>query len=132
MSDPQTPSEQIAAAVAAWPGVETARGRGGELAFRVGRRELGHVHGDHTAHLAVPKDAWLELKEQQRIIEHPAFPGQPGPAVRLIEEDADVRDVIALLRLSYDRIVADPNADHEPETEGPGRPRDVDYGPGTK
>jgi hypothetical protein len=125
----QTPSAQITAEVGGWPGVETVEGKRGELAFRVGRRELGHVHGDHTAHLAFPEDVWLELKAQNRISEHPVFPGKAGPAVRRIEDDADVRDVIALLRLNYDRIMANPTAAGEAETEGPGRPRDLDYGP---
>jgi hypothetical protein len=125
----QTPSERIAGEIAAWPGVETARGRRGEIAFRVGRRELGHLHGDHTAHLAFPEDVWLELLEQNRIAEHPVFPGKPGPAVRLIDGDADVSDVIELMRINYDRIVADPTGDREPDTEGPGRPRDLDYVP---
>ncbi len=127
----QRPSEQITEAVAAWPGVETAYGRRGELAFRVGRRELGHLHGDDTAHFAFPNDVWFELKEQNRILEHPVFPGKAGPAVRRIDADADVRDVIELMRLNYDRIVNDPTAVSEPETEGPGRPRDLDYGPAT-
>jgi luciferase-like monooxygenase len=131
MTGMQTPSERITAAVAAWPGVEMVRGRQGELAFSVGRRELGHLHGDRAVHLAFPEDVWLELREQGRIVEHPAFPGKPGPAVRRIEDDADadVRDVIELLRLNYDRIVADPTGGAEPDTEGPGRPRDADYGP---
>jgi hypothetical protein len=34
------------------------------------------------------------------------FPGRVGPAARRIEDDADVRDVIALMRLNYDRLVA--------------------------
>ncbi|HWH11119.1 MAG TPA: luciferase family protein [Solirubrobacteraceae bacterium] len=129
MTGPQSPSERIAAAVAAWPGVETATGRRGEIAFRVGRRELGHLHGDDTAHFAFPADVWLELKEHDRIVEHPVFPGKAGPAVRRIEEDGDVGDVIELLRLNYDRILADPTGGLEPDTEGPGRPRDSDYGP---
>ena len=29
-----------------------------------------------------------------------------GPGARTIESDADVRDVIALFRLNYDRVVA--------------------------
>ncbi|HEU0318524.1 MAG TPA: luciferase family protein [Solirubrobacteraceae bacterium] len=124
----KTPSEQITEAVAAWPRVETAHGRRGEIAFRVGRRELGHLHGDHTAHLAFPEDVWLELKEQNRILEHPVFSGKPGPAERRIEDDADVRDIIELMRINYDRIIADPAAAPEPDTEGPGRPRDLDYG----
>jgi hypothetical protein len=129
MLSTRTPSERITEAVGAWPGVETARGRRGELAFKIGRRELGHLHGDHGAHFAFPKDVWLELREQNRISEHPVFPGKPGPAARRIEDDADVVDVIALLRINYDRIVASPTAAAEPETEGPGRPRELDYGP---
>ncbi len=129
MMSTQSPSARIAAAVAAWPGVETVRGRRGELAFRVGRRELGHLHGDHGAHFAFPRAVWLELKEQGRIIEHPVFPGKPGPAARRIADDADVRDVIELMRLNYDRIVSHPAAGAETETEGPGRPRDLDVGP---
>jgi luciferase-like monooxygenase len=39
-------------------------------------------------------------------MDHPVFPGKVGPAARRIENEADVRDVIALLRLNYDRIVA--------------------------
>jgi hypothetical protein len=31
------------------------RGRRGEFGFRVGRREIGHLHGDHAAHFSFPK-----------------------------------------------------------------------------
>jgi hypothetical protein len=123
----QTPSEQITEEVAAWPGVETGYGRRGEFAFKVGRRELGHLHGDHAAHFAFPKSVWFELREQGRIVEHPVFPGKAGPAARLIHGDADVREVIALMRLNYDRFVADPTPVADPETDGPGRPRDLDH-----
>jgi hypothetical protein len=34
------------------------------------------------------------------------FPGRLGPAARAIEDEGDVRDVIDLLRLNYDRAVA--------------------------
>jgi hypothetical protein len=34
------------------------------------------------------------------------FPDKQGPAARRIEDEADVRDVIALMRLNYDRVVA--------------------------
>ena len=43
---------------------------------------------------------------QGRIVHHPVFPGSEGPAARRIEDEADVRDVIELLRLNYDRAVA--------------------------
>ena len=100
-----TPSEQITEAVTAWPGVEAGIGRRGEFGFRVGRRELGHLHGDHAAHFSFPKEVWTELHEQGRIVHHPVFPGKAGPAARRIADADDVRDVIALIRLNYDRVI---------------------------
>jgi hypothetical protein len=102
----RTASEQITEEVTSWPGVEAGPGRRGEFAFRVGRREIGHLHGDHAAHFSFPKQVWAELFEQGRIVHHPVFPGKEGPAARRIEDENDVRDVIELLRLNYDRAVA--------------------------
>jgi Family of unknown function (DUF5519) len=101
----QSASQIIIAEVTSWPGVEAGPGRRGELAFRVGRREIGHLHGDRSAHFSFPKVVWAELFEQGRVGYHPVFPGKPGPAARRIESDEDVRDVIALLRLNYERVV---------------------------
>src|SRR5919109_2157491 len=101
-----TASERITEAVTSWPGVAAGPGRRGEYAFIVGRRQLGHLHGDHAAHFSFPKAVWAELYDEGRIDHHPVFPGKQGPAARRIETEADVRDVIALLRLNYDRVVA--------------------------
>jgi len=46
------------------------------------------------------------LEGEGRIGDHPVFPGKQGPAARGIEDEADVRDVIELMRLNYDRVVA--------------------------
>jgi Family of unknown function (DUF5519) len=97
-------SEQITSEVTSWPGVEAGPGRRGEFAFRVGRREIGHLHGDRSAHFAFPKQVWHELFDQGRIVEHPVFPGRVGPAARRIEGQTDVDDVIELLRLNYGRL----------------------------
>lgn len=102
----QTASEQITAEVTSWPGVEAGHGRRGEFAFKVGGREIGHLHGDHAAHFAFPADVGLSLKQQGRAVDHPVFPGRPGLAARRIEDEADVRDVVVLLRLNYDRVTA--------------------------
>jgi hypothetical protein len=106
VTKPGTASQQITEQVTSWPGVEAGPGERGELAFKVGRREIGHLHGDHAAHFGFPKNVWVELRGQGRVVDHPVFPGRPGPAARRIEDEADVRDVIALLRLNYDRVVA--------------------------
>lgn len=100
-----TYSERIVQEVTSWPGVEAGPGRRGELAFKVGGREIGHLHGDHAAHFGFPKRIWAELFESRRIGYHPVFPGRPGFGARAIDDDEDVRDVIALLRLNYDRVV---------------------------
>jgi Family of unknown function (DUF5519) len=106
MTEPQTASEQITEEVTSWPGVEAGPGKRGEFAFKLGRREIGHLHGDHAAHFSFPKEVWVRLKAEGRIVDHPVFPGKQGPAARRIEDEADVRDVIQLLRLNYDRVVA--------------------------
>jgi hypothetical protein len=105
MIEDQTASRQITDEVTSWPGVEAGPGDRGEFAFKLGRRELGHLHGDHVAHFGFPKEVWATLFEQGRIDYHPVFPGKPGYGARRIEDHDDVRDVIALLRLNYDRVV---------------------------
>src|SRR5712675_1855567 len=106
MTSARTASQTITAEVTSWPGVTAAPGRRGEYAFKVGRREIGHLHGDHAAHFSFPKGVWAELMDQGRIVPHPVFPDSQGPAARRIEDEADVEDVIALMRLNYDRVVA--------------------------
>jgi hypothetical protein len=101
-----TASEQITDEVTSWPGVEAGPGRRGEFAFRVGRREIGHLHGDHAAHFSFPKAVWAELFAAGRVVHHPVFPGKEGPAARRIASEEDVRDVIAMMRLNYDRLAA--------------------------
>jgi Family of unknown function (DUF5519) len=101
-----TASQLITDEVTSWPGVVAGPGRRGEFAFKVGRREIGHLHGDHAAHFAFPKAVWAELHEAGRVVDHPVFPGKAGPAARRIETDDDVRDVIALMRLNYDRVAS--------------------------
>jgi hypothetical protein len=106
VSKTQTASERITAEVTSWPGVQAGPGRRGEFAFKVEEGEIGHLHGDHAAHFSFPKSVWTELFQQKRITEHPVFPGKIGPAARRIAGQTDVEDVIALLRLNYERLAA--------------------------
>ena len=99
-----TASEEITAEVTGWPGVTAGPGSRGEFSFKVGRREIGHLHGDHAAHFFFAKDVWAELVEEGRVTHHPVFPDKRGPAARRIESEDDVLDVIRLMRLNYDRF----------------------------
>jgi luciferase-like monooxygenase len=102
----KTASQRITEEVTSWPGVTAGPGRRGEFAFKLGQREIGHLHGDHAAHFCFPAAEWENLTRQGRVVDHPVFPGRRGPAARRIESEADVADVIALIRLNYDRVVA--------------------------
>ena len=106
MSESRTASQQITDEVTSWPGVTAGPGRRGEFAFTVGRREIGHLHGDRAAHFSFPKDVWAGLFAEGRVVHHPVFPGKQGPAARRIRSDDDVRDVIALMRLNYEEALA--------------------------
>src|SRR5918999_430946 len=106
MTQTLSANQQITDEVTSWPGVEAGTGSRGEWAFTVGRKEIGHLHGDRVAHFGFPKQVWHELFEAGRIDYHPVFPGKPGFGARAIETEEDVRDVIAMIRLNYDRAVA--------------------------
>lgn len=101
-----SPSERITDTVLSWPGVTAGFGRHGEFAFRVGGREIGHLHGDGAAHFVFDKALWVELKATGRIEPHPIFPHRQGPAARRIGGQADIDEVIALMRLNYEAATA--------------------------
>jgi hypothetical protein len=106
MSNALSAGQRISNEVSSWPGAETGPGGRGEIAFKVGRREIGHLHGDRAAHFGFPREVWSKLIAAGRIVPHPVFPHSAGLAARRIENESDVRDVIALMRLNYDRVVA--------------------------
>jgi hypothetical protein len=104
MTTTQTASERITAEVTSWPGVEAGTGSRGEFGFRVGGREIGHLHGDHAAHFGFPRELGAELRDRGRVGPHPVNPHSTKMAARRIDNEEDVRDVIELMRLNYDRV----------------------------
>ena len=105
MEKTKSPSQTIIEEVTSWPGVTTEPGRFGALAFKFERREIGHLHGERTLHIGLPKSLWHELHDAGRIDYHPVFPGKPGFGARALLGPDDVRDAIELLRLNYDRVI---------------------------
>jgi Family of unknown function (DUF5519) len=106
MTETRSASQQIVDEVTSWPDVTAVQGSRGELSLRVGRREIGHLHGDRSAHFGFPKAVGAELKAQGRIGPHPAFPEKVAWGARRIASDEDIRDVIELMRLNYDRAAS--------------------------
>jgi Luciferase len=101
-----TASERIRAEVGGWPEVEVGPGRFGSTRFTVGRRELGHLHGDSIADLPLRPERKAELIEAGLARPHRYTPPESGwVTIELDTEEAE-RRVIDLMRSSYDRALA--------------------------
>jgi luciferase-like monooxygenase len=103
MSDHQAgAAERITAAVGLWPEVEVRPHRFGGVEFRIGRRELGHLHGDRIADLPFPRRVRDELIAAGRARPHHVLPESGWVTFAIVEPD-DVDRAIKLFRLSYMR-----------------------------
>lgn len=91
--------------VSSWRGVTSASHRFGGVEFRLGKVELGHLHGDYLADMPFPTKLRNQLIEEGRARPHHALPSS-GWVSRRIDDRSDVDDVIALFRLNYERLTA--------------------------
>ena len=96
-----TTAERIRAEVASWDGVSVEPHRFGGIEFRLGRRELGHLHGDRFADLPFTRALRDELVAAGRAQRHHVLPDS-GWVTRELD---DTDEVIALFRLSYERAL---------------------------
>jgi hypothetical protein len=87
-----------------WPGVSRERGRFNSTAYMLGRREIGHIHGNGVADLPFPKAIYDELIAAGRA--QPHHVGARGYVSYHIDSPDDVRHAIALFRMNYDRATA--------------------------
>jgi hypothetical protein len=97
--------QRITSAVSAWPDVQSAPHRFGGVEFRLGKRELGHLHGDVLADLPFPRKVRDELIAAGRAEPHHVLPDTGWVSFR-IASPQDVDAAIGLFRLAYDRAVA--------------------------
>src|ERR671923_2938786 len=97
----QSPSERIASEVLSWPQVSSAPHRFGGVEFRLGRVELGHLHGDRLADLPFPRKVRDDLVAAGRVQPHHVLPDS-GWVSRRIRHDEDAAKVTALFRMNYD------------------------------
>jgi hypothetical protein len=97
--------------VQSWPGVWTKRdengpGGVGVTGYRLGRRQIGHVHDDGHADFRFPKEVRDELIRSGRAVLHPAFPDSRTTASYRIRTPDDVPGAVELFRKSYERLRA--------------------------
>jgi hypothetical protein len=98
-------SDRISAEVETWPGVQSGPGRFGSLRFTIGRRELGHLHGDRIADLPLRPEVAAELIEAGNAREHRFTPEGSGWVTVELDSDEDADRVVRLMRQSYERAV---------------------------
>lgn len=92
----------IRSTVAGWPGVTALEHRFGGTEFRVGKVEIGHIHGDRLADLPFPKRIRNELVDSGKALPHHVLPDS-GWVSKPISGPEDVGEVIALFKMNYDR-----------------------------
>jgi hypothetical protein len=94
----------IDATVSAWQGVTAHPHRFGGTEYRLGGREIGHVHGDPLVDIPFPTKARNEIVAAGQAAPHHVLPDS-GWVSFYIREPADVERAIALLRRTYDLAV---------------------------
>jgi len=108
---PAAAREALRATVASWEGVTTHDHRFGGLEFRVGRRELGHIHGTF-ADLPFPRSVRDDLVAEGRARPHHVLP-QSGWVTVPMRTAHEIANVIELFRQNYDRAFATMSARSE-------------------
>jgi hypothetical protein len=94
-------SEQVHSVALSWPGVTARPHRFGGTEYRLGRREIGHVHGDYLVDIPFPKNVRDELIAAGLAEPHHILP-KSGWISFYIKQADHVEQAIALLRRSYD------------------------------
>ena len=86
-----------------WPGVTYGTHRFGGVEYRIGKREMGHVHGETLADLPFPMQMRNKLIESGCVSLHHILP-HSGWVSKWIKDEVDVGEVIELFRMQYERL----------------------------
>ncbi|MDG6907029.1 MAG: DUF5519 family protein [Nitrososphaerota archaeon] len=106
---------KIVEVVSKWESVVSLPHRFGGTEFRLGKREIGHIHGDYQADIAFQKSERDKLVAEGRAEPHHILP-QSGWITFRIREEADVQAAVELFRLSY-ILALKKCAGHTPRTD---------------
>jgi len=87
--------------VTAWEGISAHPHRFGGTEFRIGKREIGHIHGDSMVDIPFPVKLRDEVVNSGRAAPHHLLP-ETGWVSFYIREPEDVQRAIELLRLSFE------------------------------
>ena len=93
-------SKQIVDTWLTWENIEAHPHRFGGAEFRIGRREIGHIHGDYLVDIPFPKKIRDGLVAAGEAEPHHVLP-DTGWISFYLREEGDVERAIALLKRSY-------------------------------
>ena len=93
-------SKQIVDSLLTWEGVETHPHRFGGTEFRIGKREIGHIHGDSLVDIPFPKKVRDEIVVAGQAQPHHILP-DTGWVSFYLREEGDIEKAINLLKRSY-------------------------------
>jgi predicted DNA-binding protein (MmcQ/YjbR family) len=94
-------SKQIIDTLLTWEGMETHPHRFGGTEFRIGKREIGHIHGDSLVDIPFPKKIRDEIVAAKEAEPHHILP-ETGWVSFYLRAEGDVERAIALLKRSYE------------------------------
>jgi luciferase-like monooxygenase len=100
----ETAAEIVRQAVEKWKGVTTHDHRFGGIEFRLGRRELGHLHRSF-ADLPFPRKIRDALVQAGRARPHHILP-ESGWVTVSLRTASEVQNVIELFRENYERYMS--------------------------
>ena len=92
---------RITQTVTSWEGVTVAPHRFGGVEYVIGKREVGHIHGDHMVDIPFPKKVRDVLVAEGRAQPHHLLP-ETGWISFYLRQEEDVEKAIALFRESYE------------------------------
>jgi hypothetical protein len=96
--------EEITKKVVSWDGVTVHPHRFGGVEYRLGRRELGHIHGDSLVDIPFPTKVRNELVTAGLVQPHHVLPDS-GWISFYLRERADVERAVGLFKQSFDLAV---------------------------
>lgn len=105
--------QQIYEVVSQWEEIGHAPHRFGGTEYQVGRREVGHVHGDSLVDIPFPLYVRDELVKSGQAEPHHILPKSGWVSIFLRNPD-DVARAIRLLRKSYEIALASPMRTAQP------------------
>ncbi|BDI28605.1 hypothetical protein CCAX7_006560 [Capsulimonas corticalis] len=96
---------QVRQEALSWPGVTQRANEHGGTRFDLGRREIGHMHGNGLVDILFTKAIRDEVISAGAAEQHHLYPKSNWVSLFLQNED-DARTAAALLRRNYERLKA--------------------------